>query len=57
VFFKYDFSPIMVSFAEERGSFWQFLTSFCAVVGGLFTCMGLCTKCLYSTGDFVAKLD
>lgn len=57
VFFKYDFSPIMVSYAEERGSFWQFLTSFCAVVGGLFTCMGLCTKCLYSTGDFVAKLD
>lgn len=57
VFFKYDFSPIMVSYTEERGSFWQFLTSFCAVIGGLFTCMGLCTKCLYSTGDLVAKLD
>jgi hypothetical protein len=57
VFFKYDFSPIMVNYFEERRSFWQFLTSFCAIIGGLFTCMGLCTKCLYASGDAIGKLD
>jgi hypothetical protein len=57
VFFKYDFSPIMVSYGEERNSFWQFLTSLCAIVGGLFTCMGLCTRCLYAGGDMIGKLD
>lgn len=57
VFFKYDFSPIMVSYSEERNSFWQFLTSLCAIVGGLFTCMGLCTRCLYAGGDIISKID
>jgi len=57
VFFKYDFSPVMVSYAEERNSFWGFVTSLCAIVGGLFTCMGLCTRCLYAGGDMIGKID
>jgi hypothetical protein len=57
VFFKYDFSPIMISYVEERNSFWSFLTSLSAIIGGLFTCMGLCTRCLYAGGDIIAKID
>ena len=57
VFFKYDFSPVMVSYGEERNSFWSFLTSLSAIIGGLFTCMGLCTRCLYAGGDIISKID
>jgi hypothetical protein len=37
VFFFYDLSPIMVRYVEQRKSFLHFLTSVCAVVGGVFT--------------------
>ena len=57
VFFKYDFSPIMVQFTEERKSFMEFLTSACAIIGGVFTCAGLVTRCCIGTADVIAKLD
>ena len=57
VFFKYDFSPIMVQFAEERKSFMEFLTSACAIIGGVFTCAGLVTRCCIGTADVIAKMD
>lgn len=57
VFFKYDFSPIMVEYFEERKSFWQFLTSACAIIGGVFTCAGLCTRCLIGAKELVEKID
>ena len=37
VFLKYDFSPIMVEFREERKSLGYFITNMCAIVGGVFT--------------------
>lgn len=57
VFFKYDFSPIMVSFKEEKSSFMAFLTSVCAIIGGVFTCAGLLTRCCIGTVDVISKLD
>lgn len=41
VFFMYDLSPIMVHIRESRRSFIHFLTSLCAIVGGVFTVSGL----------------
>lgn len=41
LFFIYDFSPIMVSFTEHQTSFAHFLTSICAIVGGIFTVAGI----------------
>ena len=57
VFFKYDFSPIMVQFTEERKSFMEFITSACAIIGGVFTCAGLVTRCCIGTADVISKLD
>jgi hypothetical protein len=37
VFFFYDLSSIRVTIEEKRRSFWHFITSLCAIVGGLFT--------------------
>lgn len=47
VFFIYDFSPIMVSFTEHTTSFAHFLTSLCAIVGGVFTVAGIIDSFIY----------
>jgi len=47
VFVFYDLSPIKVHFTEERRSFLQFLTSVCAIIGGVFTVSGLIDSFVY----------
>ena len=54
VFFFYDLSPIMVTFQEKQNSFAHFVTSVCAIVGGVFTVMGLVDSFIY-TGQKLAK--
>lgn len=54
VFFFYDLSPIMVTFKETRSSFTHFVTGVCAIVGGVFTVMGLLDSTIY-TGQKIAK--
>lgn len=41
VYFYYELSPVQAIFEETRKSFTQFLTSICAILGGLFAVMGL----------------
>ncbi|XP_034888858.1 uncharacterized protein [Populus alba] len=41
VYFFYDFSPIKVIFKEEHISFLHFMTSVCAIIGGIFTIAGI----------------
>ena len=48
VFFIYDISPIMVKFSERRRTFAHFLTSLCAIVGGVFTVAGIVDSLIYS---------
>ena len=48
LFFFYDLSPIKVKFMEERRSLASFLTSACAIVGGVFTVSGIVEGLLYS---------
>ena len=50
VFFIYDISPIMVKYTEKWTSFGHFLTSTCAIVGGVFTVAGLIDAAIYSSG-------
>jgi len=47
VFFMYDLSPIMVKFTEKQRSFAHFLTSVCAIVGGVFTVAGIVDSLVY----------
>lgn len=41
VYFYYELSPVQALFEETKKSFTQFLTSICAILGGLFAVMGL----------------
>ncbi|PKA65118.1 Protein disulfide-isomerase 5-4 [Apostasia shenzhenica] len=47
VYFYYDFSPIKVIFTEENISFLHFLTSVCAIIGGVFTVAGIIDSFVY----------
>lgn len=41
VFVSYELSPIMIKYIERSQSFSHFLTSCCAIIGGLFTVAGM----------------
>lgn len=41
IYFRYDFSPITVKFAEHKNSLAHFLVQVCAIIGGVFTVLGL----------------
>lgn len=47
VFFFYDLSPIKVNFGQTKTSFLHFLTSVCAIVGGVFTVSGIIDSFVY----------
>jgi hypothetical protein len=53
VYFHYDMSPLQAVFQEERKGFMQFLTGACAVVGGVYTVMGLVDTLVSSLGKQV----
>ncbi|KAL9645959.1 hypothetical protein ABK040_001066 [Willaertia magna] len=55
VFFIYDLSPIMVHIKERKKSFLQFLTSLCAIVGGVFTVSALIDKLIYGVSKRVER--
>ncbi|KAL1328147.1 hypothetical protein HN51_038068 [Arachis hypogaea] len=47
VFFFYDISPIKVIFKEQHIPFLHFLTSVCAIIGGVFTVAGIVDSSIY----------
>ncbi|XP_071725662.1 uncharacterized protein [Rutidosis leptorrhynchoides] len=47
VFFFYDLSPIKVTYTETHASFLHFMTSVCAIVGGVFTVAGIVDSFIY----------
>ncbi|KAF8158372.1 Sec1 family-domain-containing protein [Crassisporium funariophilum] len=49
-FFNFEISPILVVHAETRQSFAHFLTSTCAIVGGVLTVASLVDSILFATG-------
>ena len=49
LFIFYDISPIRVRIEEESQSFTTFLTSLCAIVGGVFTVMSLLDQWTHRT--------
>lgn len=49
VFFNYELSPLRVRIEERRRSFGHFLTNCCAIIGGVFTVMGLLDSVLHKT--------
>ena len=55
VFFFYDLSPIKVKYYEERRSLAAFLTSACAIVGGVFTVAGILDATIWAGQRAVRK--
>ncbi|KAF8555720.1 Sec1-like protein [Imleria badia] len=49
-FFNFEISPILVVHSETRQSFAHFLTSTCAIVGGVLTVAALLDSVLFATG-------
>ncbi|XGW32439.1 hypothetical protein V3C99_017186 [Haemonchus contortus] len=55
VWFKYGLQPITVKHTESRISFYYFLTSICAVVGGTFTVAGIIDSTFFTISELVRK--
>jgi hypothetical protein len=54
-FFNYEISPILVVHQETRQSFAHFVTSTCAIVGGVLTVASLVDSFLFATGRALKK--
>jgi len=57
IYFRYDLSPITVKFVETRKAFSHFLVQICAIVGGVFTVLGLVNSILHTTLRKVLKAN
>ncbi|KAL0961323.1 hypothetical protein HGRIS_006281 [Hohenbuehelia grisea] len=54
-FFNFEISPILVVHSETRQSFAHFITSTCAIVGGVLTVASLLDSILFATGRALKK--
>ncbi|GAM26503.1 hypothetical protein SAMD00019534_096780 [Acytostelium subglobosum LB1] len=55
VFFMYDLSPIMMKLGRKSQSFGSFITSVCAIVGGVFTVAGILDSFIYQTTKTIKR--
>lgn len=57
IFFKYDFSPYVATVKEERRSVAHFITSTCAVLGGIFVSVGTLRGIADRLRGFVPRIE
>lgn len=55
VFVIYELAPLMVKYSEKTKSFLHFLTSVCAIIGGVFTVAGLVDSAIYHSARVIQK--
>lgn len=53
--FHYDISPVMVVMREQTQSFSSFVTKICAVIGGIYTVVGLLDNVVYHSTEAIKK--
>ena len=53
--FKYDLSPISIVVEQERVPAYKFITSSCAIIGGVFTVIGLLENVIHHTASAITK--
>ena len=46
--FSYQLSPMQVVVKEEKKAFYHFITTVCAIVGGVFTIAGILDSAVYT---------
>lgn len=49
IMFRYDLSPMSVRITKETVPFYHFITSACAIVGGVFTVIGIIDQLVHQT--------
>ncbi|KAF7314358.1 Sec1-domain-containing protein [Mycena kentingensis (nom. inval.)] len=54
-FFNFEISPILVVHSDTRQSFAHFITSTCAIIGGVLTVASLIDSILFATGRALKK--
>lgn len=55
IFFIYELAPMMVKYTERNKSFLHFMTSICAIIGGVFTVAGIIDSMLYHSVNAIKK--
>jgi len=55
IYFRYDLSPITMKFKNFRTPFSHFLVQVCAIVGGVFTVLGIVNSVLHQSLEHVLK--
>lgn len=55
LFVIYEIAPLMVKYGEKQKSFFHFLTSVCAIVGGVFTVAGMIDAAIYHSSRVIQK--
>ena len=53
--FSYNLSPMTVVVSETSKPFYEFLTSACAIIGGVFTVVGLLDSLIYQGMKSIKK--
>ncbi|XP_055943297.1 endoplasmic reticulum-Golgi intermediate compartment protein 3-like [Argiope bruennichi] len=57
VFVIYELAPLMIKYGEKQKSFFHFLTSVCAIVGGVFTVAGMIDSAIYHSSRVIQKIE
>ena len=53
--FKYDLSPISIVVQQSRMPAYRFVTSTCAIIGGVFTMIGLFENIIHHASEKMLK--
>jgi len=53
--FRYDLSPISIVVTQESVPWYRFMTSTCAIIGGVFTVIGLLENVIHTTSSALNK--
>ncbi|GFT12703.1 endoplasmic reticulum-Golgi intermediate compartment protein 3 [Nephila pilipes] len=57
LFVIYELAPLMIKYGEKQKSFFHFLTSVCAIVGGVFTVAGMIDSAIYHSSKVIQKIE
>jgi len=55
--FSYQLSPMQVVVKEEKKAFYHFVTTVCAIVGGVFTMAGILDSGVYTAVNLAKKIE
>jgi hypothetical protein len=57
IFFRYDISPILIKISQHKENYFHFFVQICAIVGGMFTVVGILDHLLHKMTRSISKSD